>query len=194
MKPRIPLVHSQVYHLYNYGINRMNIFYEARNYPYFLRLLRRHTSPIADLLAYCLLPNHFHLLVRIKEWQELPQEIQTGKIKLHHPFSHCFNAYSKSINNAYNRSGKLLNENVKRQLVDTEEYLKRALYYIHANPQKHGLVRDFREYQYSSYQLFESGDGTWLDRESVISLLGSREAFLQYHADYHSFLEEMNEE
>lgn len=172
----------------------MNIFYEARNYPYFLRLLRRHISPIADLLAYCLLPNHFHLLVRIKEWETLPGEIQNGNLKLHHPFAHCFNAYSKSINNAYSRSGKLLEESFKRKLVDSEEYLIRLLFYIHANPQKHGLVKDFREYAYSSYPHMISQHGTWLDKETVIHLFGSIEGFMKYHASYHSFIDEMEEE
>ncbi len=65
-----PLYPGQVYHVYNRGINRENIFFEDKNYYYFLELYARHIAPVADTFAYSLLKNHFHFMVRIKEEPE----------------------------------------------------------------------------------------------------------------------------
>ena len=62
-----PLQYGQYYHIYNRGNNRENIFIEERNYRYFLQLYAKHVAPVADTYAYCLLRNHFRLLVRIKD-------------------------------------------------------------------------------------------------------------------------------
>jgi len=63
----IPLQPGKYYYIYNRGNNRENIFLEERNYPYFLRHYARHIEPVADTFVYCLLRNHFHFLVRIKD-------------------------------------------------------------------------------------------------------------------------------
>jgi putative transposase len=66
-----PLLYDTCYHIYNRGTNRENIFIEERNYEYFIRLYRKHIEPVAQTFAYCLLRNHFHLLVRIKAEEEI---------------------------------------------------------------------------------------------------------------------------
>jgi putative transposase len=65
-----PLQHGQFYHVYNRGNNRQNLFIEERNYAYFLKLYARRVEPVTDTYAYCLLPNHFHVLVWIKTPEE----------------------------------------------------------------------------------------------------------------------------
>lgn len=67
----VPLEHGQYYHIYNRGNNRENLFVEERNYLYFLKLYGQHIEPVASTFAYCLLPNHFHILVQIKEVEDL---------------------------------------------------------------------------------------------------------------------------
>jgi putative transposase len=94
------------YHIYNRGNNRENIFREERNYTYFLHLYHRHITPIAETYAYCLLKNHFHLLIRVKD--STIGETASQK------FSNFFNAYSKAINLAYQRSGALFQRPFKR--------------------------------------------------------------------------------
>jgi putative transposase len=69
-----PLQYGQYYHIYNRGNNRENIFFEERNYRYFLRLYVKYAEPVADTYAYCLLRNHFHFLVRIKTVGEQTQD------------------------------------------------------------------------------------------------------------------------
>jgi REP element-mobilizing transposase RayT len=66
-----PLLYDTCYHIYNRGVNRANIFIEERNYDYFMKLYARHIAPVAETFAYCLLRNHFHLLVRIKSEEEI---------------------------------------------------------------------------------------------------------------------------
>ena len=63
----IPFVSELHYHIYNRGTNRENVFVEERNYRHFLQLYAKHIQPVAETYAYCLLKNHFHFLVRIKE-------------------------------------------------------------------------------------------------------------------------------
>jgi REP element-mobilizing transposase RayT len=146
------------YHIFNRGNNRENIFIEARNYRYFLRLYARHVSPVAETLAYCLLKNHFHLAVCIKTEDQITAAYQALK----HPkvltpsraFSNFFNAYAKSINKAYGRTGSLMQNPFKRIPIEDNRYLQRLIVYIHQNPQKHGFVNDFRDWPFSSYQPF----------------------------------------
>ena len=69
-----PLIPGVTYHIYNRGNNGETIFPEERNYEYFMQLYGKYISPIADTFAYCLMPNHFHFLIRIKGEDDLPPE------------------------------------------------------------------------------------------------------------------------
>ena len=143
-----PLQPGVFYHIYNRGTNRENIFVEQRNYPYFLQLYVRHIGPVAETYAYCLLKNHFHVLVRIKDDPD-PKGLKRPLGSM--AFSNFFNAYAKAINKAYQRTGSLFQHPFGRIQVDSQAYLLQLVRYIHRNPQKHGLVSDFREWPYSSY-------------------------------------------
>ncbi|MFK5981536.1 MAG: transposase [Flavobacteriaceae bacterium] len=132
------------YHIYNRGNNKQNIFFEKENYHYFIRLLEKYISPIAEIYSYCLLPNHFHLLIKIK----------SGAIKPSQKFSNFFNSYTKSINKKYNRTGSLFQKPFKRIRVSDSKYLFQLVTYIHLNPENHNIIRNFEKYKYSSYSLF----------------------------------------
>ncbi|HIP34210.1 MAG TPA: transposase [Crocinitomix sp.] len=103
----IPFESSKYYHIYNRGNNKENIFIETQNYIYFLKLMTKHLLPIASIYSYCLLSNHFHIVLRIKDENHLPEKMQIGKTKIHQPFSNMFNAYTKAINKKYKRQGSL---------------------------------------------------------------------------------------
>ena len=66
-----PLLFDTYYHIYNRGTNRENIFIEERNYQHFLKLYGHYITPVAETFAYCLLRNHFHVLVKIKPEEEI---------------------------------------------------------------------------------------------------------------------------
>ena len=97
MSDPIPLHPGQYYHIYNRGNNRENVFREERNYPYFLKLYAKYIEPIAETYAYCLLRNHFHFLVRIKDEKDLTGFENLSGLNpsgLGQPFSNLFNAYA----------------------------------------------------------------------------------------------------
>src|ERR1051325_3027252 len=82
-----PLTYGTFYHIYNRGNNRENIFLQERNYAYFLNLWWQHTRPIADTWAYCLLRNHFHAAVYIKNKEDLIPNLTglSGDFVSHNP-------------------------------------------------------------------------------------------------------------
>jgi REP element-mobilizing transposase RayT len=184
---------GQYYHIYNRGINREDIFFEARNYRYFLDLYAKYVEPIADTFAYCLLRNHFHLLVRIKTAEEQEQTWKVSKtfqvsetFQVSSPtqqFSNFFNAYAKAINKAYHRTGGLFQERFGRIPVTSDEYFACLVMYIHRNPQKHGFVDDFREYPYSSYDAICSVKPTKIKREQVLEWFSGKDWFLRTHQE-----------
>ena len=183
-----PLQYGAVYHIYNRGNNGENIFREVRNYQYFLDLYAKHVAPFVDTYAYALLRNHFHFAIRVKEKEEIRnltglQDLSGLTARLpSQKFANFFNAYAKSINKSYGRSGALFERPFGRKLVTSEAYLFHLIKYVHFNPQKHGFVADFREWQHSSYQTLISSSPTKLAREKVLQLFSGLEAFEKEHA------------
>jgi putative transposase len=190
----IPLEPGKYYHIYNRGNNRENIFNEERNYTYFLKLYAYHVGSIADTFAYCLLRNHFHLFVRVKDLTGFPTsgEISEGRqspvtnenlsgLNPSQAFSNFFNAYAKSFNKAYHRVGALFQRPFGRIEVTTVVYLFRLVTYIHQNPQRHGFIADFREWPYSSYHTLLSEKATYLKRQDVLEWFGGRDGLMAVH-------------
>lgn len=141
MPPR-QVIFSQghYYHLYNRGNNHQRIFFERENYLYFLRQLRKHlTSDSLDVIAYCLMPNHYHLLVYLKT-ENLPSLMQPFML-----------AYTKAINQRYGRTGSLFQGRYQVIHVNSTAYLLNLTRYIHLNPVKAGLVDKPEEWEFSSY-------------------------------------------
>ncbi|WP_338841416.1 transposase [Flavobacterium ginsenosidimutans] len=169
---------GQYYHVYNRGNNSENIFIEERNYNYFLEKLKKYILPIADVYAYCLLKNHFHIVLRIKDKINLPEKF---KEKIHLPFSNLFNSYSKSINKAYDRTGSLFQEHLQRNRIENEEYLRQLILYVHLNPVKHKFSKDFQSYRHSSYRSYLSDKQSSIDREFVLELFNDLENFIFCH-------------
>lgn len=195
MQQHITLEGGKFYHIYNRGINGEDLFKEERNYDYFLEKYAQYVSPVVDTYAYCLLKNHFHLLVKIKDFND-PKENLSELMKRQNweqypdaskQFSHFFNSYAQSINTAYKRTGSLFERPFRRKLIDNERYFSRVILYIHSNPQKHGFVKDFRDYPYSSFWSHLSQKSTKLKREEVIDWFGDAEQYSKFH-DYTDFV------
>ena len=173
--PSLP--YDTFYHIYNRGTNRENIFVEERNYEYFLQLYTRHIEPVAQTFAYCLLRNHFHLLVRIKAEEEILQSLQGSKVTLKHSypsqsFSNFFNAYARTINTTYARTGSLFQHPFGRVIITSDRQFFQVITYIHQNPQKHGFVSHFSDWPYSSYHTLLSAKPTHLRRDDVLKWFG----------------------
>lgn len=186
-----PFEFGQFYHVYNRGNNGENIFRENDNYGYFLSLYEKHIAPVAYTYAWCLMPNHFHLLVRIKD-EEVALESISGfgsrkapEYRVSQSFSNFFNAYAKAFNKRYGRHGSLFEKPVRRIAVNSDEYLKRLVYYIHANPVKHGFAHTLLDYPWSSYLTLVSVKPTKLSRDHVLGWFDSDANFVEYHDAHH---------
>jgi REP element-mobilizing transposase RayT len=166
------LLADQYYHIFNRGNNGETLFREQRNYPYFLRLYGQYIEPVAETYAYCLLNNHFHFLVRIKDWQSSSPS---------RAFANLFSTYTKAFNRAYQRTGSLFEKPFKRNLVDSDRYFTCLVAYIHRNPQRHGFVDDFRDWPYSSYKAVLSAQPTRIQRERVLGWFDGRSGFKEAH-------------
>lgn len=185
------LDYGKYYHIYNRGINGENLFKENRNHEHFLNLYSKHIDPIAETYAWCLLKNHFHLLVRIKNFEELTKNQEEFELKKiiapHQSFGNLFNAYTKAINKSFNRHGALFERPFKRKLIDNERYLQTVIKYIHFNPVNHGFCIHPIEYPWSSYTSCISDKPTKLQREKVISFFGNLENFKNCHSQNENF-------
>ena len=155
---REPFEPGAMYHIYNHGNADDLIFRENKNYTFFLKRLKKYTPPIADTFAYCLMPNHFHLMVRIKDKDELveffedklknpqglpdPEGLISSKLSnlISHQFGSLFNSYTKAYNKLYNRRGSLFENTFKRNKIEDNQYFAQLVRYIHLNPVNHGFT------------------------------------------------------
>ena len=186
---------GKYYHIYNRGINSSKLFMENANYKHFLSLYEKYINPIADTFAWCLMNNHFHFLLRIKEEKEIntkklpnpvrvlnPDRINKNIQKPHIYFSHLFNSYTQAFNKKYKRTGTLFERPFKRILIENESYLKYLVYYIHHNPVKHSFVEDMIEYPWSSFLTVTSPKQTNLKRQQVIDWFDDLENLKYFHS------------
>lgn len=175
-----PLEKDNFYHIYNRGINGESIFLNNENKRYFLTLLDKYLNSCTEIYAFCLMDNHFHLLIKA----EVDGEVVTQQ------FSNLFNAYAKAINKSVGRTGSLFEKHFKRIRIDNEDYLRQVIVYIHLNP-KHHFDLDFSKFTYSSYQSLSSDKETKLDRDEVLGLFGGRENFVYVHHQRNDIIEQL---
>ena len=193
----IPLEFEAYYHVYNRGINRCDLFRESKDYKYFLRLYEKYIEPIADTFAWVLMPNHFHLLIRIKSEEKIlkPDRLNVqdaGKpVRLktpHQYFSNLFNAYSKYINKKYQRTGTLFERPFKRKRVEDETYLRTLVLYIHNNPIHHNFTDIAVDYPWSSYLTCISVKPTRLQKNEVVGWFDDEANFKFMHQQHVDFM------
>jgi putative transposase len=180
-----PLEPGEYFHIYNRGANRNNIFFEERNYAHFMQLYAKYIAPVVETFAYCLLPNHFHFLVRMR-LDRLGLGDRVGLNPLSHrdisqAFNNWLSAYAKAINKGHGRTGSLFQHHFGRLPVSSDRYFLALIHYIHFNPQKHGLVNGFREWPHSSYPSLISDKPTRLERDVVLDWFGGLEGFRKFH-------------
>ncbi len=180
-------VPESYYHVYARGASKQAIFIDQQDYQYFLSLFDRYLSretrlkggkepypnyrEQASLLAFCLMNNHFHLMVYQKEqggMSELMRAILTS--------------YSRYFNRRHGRSGSLFESRYKASLIDNDVYLQHISRYIHLNP------RYYKRYAYSSYHWYASsstaGQPEWIDTRPIRQLFRSGPAYAAFCEDY----------
>lgn len=194
------------YHVYNRANGSEKLFRSAENYRYFLQKYQEYISPVANTFCYCLMPNHFHFLIRVKPERELVEffakkSAQGGKsltgfetlsgIKkekalsgfLSLQFSHLFNSYTQALNKQLNRRGGLFMRPFKRKQVSNQEYLYKLVHYIHYNPVEAGFSASPAAWPYSSYPSFLNDELNSPEKTEVIRWFEGKHNFIHAHSE-----------
>ncbi len=188
------LVEGSIYHVFNRGNNSQAIFFTPKNYPYFLKGIEHHLKPACYILAWCLMPTHFHLLIRANELS-IPI-IKDGGFErqvFSQGIKQLLSSYTKAINKQEGRTGSLFQQKTKAVCVaDSQDYARIALHYIHQNPLKAGLVNKMEDWEHSSFRDYTDPKRASLcNRDLVIQLLDlNMERF--YNDSYQTINFELN--
>jgi REP element-mobilizing transposase RayT len=163
---------GEYYHIYHRGADRQKIFFETENYFYFLRLLNKYRERLAmNVVAYCLLPNHFHFVLQPRKTDTLSDFMRRLQL-----------SYVQAINKRYQRDGPLFHERFQHKHVYSERYQILLCRYIHVNPLKDDLVKRLEDWAFSNYPEFIEA------REGQIFVPGFRERFFPTPAAYAEFV------
>lgn len=194
-----PFINQSFYHIFNRGVNKQAIFLTDRNHQRFLETLQYYqfsgpkprfsthkrfkvkdfsnNPKIVEIICYCLMPNHFHILLR---------QLRDGGVSEF--VSKVSNSYTKYLNTKHNRSGPLLQGEFKAVSIETDEQLLHVSRYIHLNPFVAQLVNKHADYKYSSYPTFT---GLYNDNrcnpEPILEMIGGPEKYKDFvtgHEDY----------
>ncbi len=189
---------GKIYHIWTHANGDKNLFRKNENYTFFLKKYNYYIPPIADTFAYCLMPNHLHLMVRMKGEVEVLNFLKVKKSTpnlqgfenlggfsrvISQQFSNLFNSYTKSFNKVYDRKGSLFIQNFKRKPVNSENYFGTLIAYIHNNPVKHGFTSRPEEWPHSSWHAYLKNRPTKIRRDEGIEWFGNKDEFLRVHRE-----------
>jgi putative transposase len=169
-KRSIDLYQGEYYHVYNRGSNRGMIFFDRENYLFFLQRFREKVpAEHVTVLAYCLMPNHYHFLVRL-ESEEFSARMQAFGT-----------SFSKAINKHADRSGGLFQGRFQAKHVEEESYLVHLSRYIHLNPVEAQLVNSACDWEFSSYREYiGTRTGTLPNTEILLRDFCSRSHYREF--------------
>ncbi len=179
------------YHLFNHAVGNENLFRNNANYQYFLIKFGQYISPLCKVYAYCLMPNHFHFLIQVKNEAIIEQFYSTkfptattpskdySKIVMQQ-FSNMLNGYAQAYNKMFGRKGALFIDYLRRKQVTDDAYFIRLVHYIHNNPVHHHFCSSMEDWTYSSHQTMLSEKSTNIERESVLAWYGGALAYKDF--------------
>jgi REP element-mobilizing transposase RayT len=178
------LLPGKSYHIFNRAVGDELLFRNDEDYLLFLQNLKRFILSYASVYAYCLMPNHFHFLLKIRDIKELNSDRwdhnQLVK-KINQSFSNFFNSYAVIYNRTYGRKGKLFMLPYKRILVEDLDYFLTVVNYIHRNPLHHGLVEEYPNWKFSSLSTYLENKHTFVATSYVLELFGGLERMMFFH-------------
>lgn len=166
---------NELYHIYNRGNNRQPIFFKPDNYIYFLEKVRKFILPHCDILAYCLMPNHFHFLISSDNRTIITKLIgDQNRNILSEGIRNLLQTYTKAINKQNNSTGSLFQQNTKAKCLSksSNSYDYICMSYIHQNPMKAKLVKRMKDWDYSSFKDYCGfRNGTLCNKKLSVQLL-----------------------
>jgi REP element-mobilizing transposase RayT len=176
------------YHIFNRANGNENLFLRKANYSFFMKQYLKFIDPIGETICYCLMPNHFHFIVRIKGDLELKYYIEKASKKnnsleniLSQQFSHCFNSYSQAFNKQEKRKGSLFMKCFNRILINDENYLRTLILYIHRNPVESGFREEVNQWEFSSYPSLSKNRHNPFYSQRSVDLFEDLENFIYCH-------------
>lgn len=183
------------YHIYNRGVNKQIIFFDNDDHAVFLNLLKRYldNNPTKDnknreyewlyerleLLAFCLMPNHFHLLIYQHDMEAM-KKLMSG----------LCTAYSRYFNKKYDRVGPVFQSRYKASLILKDNYLLHISRYIHLNP------KNYSEFEYSSLPYYLGRkNASWVRPDRILNMFdGDYEKFVRDYNEHKKHIDEIKSE
>ena len=162
------------YHVMNRGLEKKPIFHSEHHYISFLDLFKEMSTKYkAKIHAYCLMDNHYHLL------------LSTPLSNLNKAMRHLNGIYTQRFNRSVKRDGPLFRGRYKSILVEAEQYLLQVSRYIHLNPVEANIVNYPQQYLWSSYRAYfnDNNVSNWLDQTVILAYFKNRQ-------HYHSFIQQ----
>ncbi len=187
------------YHIFNHANGFENIFTEDENYRFFLAKYQQYILPIAETYAYCLLPNHFHLVVRIRRKEVLEEvyraynlskvqnfekvEITDNMIErfISKQFANLFSCYTQSFNKLNKRRGSLFLKNFRRELIENKAYFLNAIIYTHRNPVHHAFCDRYTDWSYTSFCEIKEHNSQLIEVDKLLRIFGGLVSFIDLH-------------
>lgn len=162
---------GEIYHIYNRGNNKKEIFIKDKDYRFFLKRLKEKAKKFKfSIIAYCLMPNHFHLILKQND-SVAPSKLMSSIIT---SYSMVFNLRNKTV-------GHLFQDRYKQKIIRNEQYLLNLIAYIHLNPVKDGLCRIPKDYIWSSHNEYAGyTNDNICDQEMVGSYNLKGQSFQEY--------------
>jgi REP element-mobilizing transposase RayT len=183
------LIPGRSHHLFNQSVGNEKLFRNDDNYRYLLDLSKKCLVPYFDILGYCLMPNNFHIVIMVKDEDELIQYLEgnaSGAIDyplfLSRKFSHLFISYAQAYNKVYHRRGSLFKNRFYRKRINDLDYMRNVIHYVHFNPVVSGLCAKPQDWKWSSFSAFlDLSRDSLVSREEVIRCFGDLENFSLVH-------------
>lgn len=163
------------YHIFNRGVNRENIFASSQHYYHCLKLVKTNFHKFnISMIAYCLMPNHYHFLVRVDGYDSLSKCL-----------GFTFDAYAQSFNKSTGRVGTLFQDRFKAIQVEDESYLLHLCRYIHLNPMEADLVKQPEDWLFSNYlEWIKKRNGNLVDHSFITSYFPLIEDYIEFVLEY----------
>ena len=196
------------YHIFNHANGFENIFTVDDNYRFYLDKYQQYILPIAETYAYCLLPNHFHLVVRIRR-KEVIEEVyrnfkstnfskvpnfgkveNSGKVEItdniieqfiSKQFANLFSCYTQSFNKVNKRRGSLFLKNFRREPIENKAYFLNAVIYTHRNPVHHAFCDRYTDWSYTSFCEIKERNSQIIEVDKLLRMFGGRDSFIDLH-------------
>jgi len=211
---KVVLANDQIYHIFNRGVERRNIFttkwefqrgldvlkyYRFSNLPFryssllklpqedreeILSKINKNNNKLVEIITFCLMPNHFHLLLK---------QLQSDGIKRF--IANFSNSYTKYFNTKHERTGPLFEGIFKAILVETDEQLVHLSRYLHLNPTSSFIIsaEDLETYQWSSFSEYLGKNSEHIcDKDSILQLFSSTEDYHKFVLDQVSYAQDLD--